>query len=592
MVRSTKYPRPFLKWAGGKDRLADQIIDLMPERIGRYFEPFLGAGAVFLALRRTGFLGEAILGDLNSDLIECWAELAINDHAAKVTEWLDQQPTTEAAYYRIRAIDPMKLEPIARAARFIYLNKTCFNGLYRLGPDQFGDRKRLIFNVPWGKRTKVSFYEPGNLKRIAEALESCALYCADFATTLRSVRPGDVVYFDPPYVPIKRTSFTEYTGDSFGYSEQEKLAEEFERLVGLGARVILSNLMSPWVVDRYRAYEIHTVSAARSISSDGNRRQPVDEVLIVGRRKDSEWQSRAGSREPKNDSAESVAKTQPRHSRRTKKPSARSSRTSKKPSNHEPPTSDEESGSSPPSPTERSSEPPSSSSSTPRRRRPIRTGTTLERPPSPDSNAVAVAESTATSLVRSASKRRSVQPTTTRPSRTDKALYKPTGEVRLMAIDPGDSWSGLAVLESNGTANPTIQHWVDQITNHQLLGLIESNGWRCTHLAIETMQSRGMPLHWQSLLTLEWVGRFVQAWQKNDPNNHRSYKLVREVVKMGIMGTPVGDDRDVVKAVVGRFGATTVAGIERKHAIQAVALGAVWFDILHGRTDVEGRPTR
>lgn len=600
---TTRTPYPFLKWAGGKDRQADLILGLFPEYIGAtYHEPFLGAGAVFLAARRSGFSGPAVLSDLNSDLIDCWAEVASNPE--QIMEWLDAQPTDEKTYFRIRAMNSTKLDPIVRAARFIYLNRTCFNGLYRLGPD-FKDASRLVFNVPWGKNPKAKLYDRDNLEAVARSIVGLKVTFngCSFRTALESVRRGDLVYFDPPYVPIKKTSFTRYTGSEFGYAEQEELAAEFDRLVDLGARVILSNAKTPWVVDRFRRYEIHTVNAARSIAADGGRRAPVPEVLIVGRVEgENEWQSRSGSSEPEPDSESSDAETKPSRGSRSSSRSRKSSTPTKKHSTSSSRPSNEESGSSDSRSIEKSSEPPSPPSSKSSARK--RTGSVkrTDSPPSRDSDAGVVVERTKRSAASSASKSSDA---TSIIAPTNKALC----QIRLLAIDPGESESGWVYLEG-GWPRPQVLGFSSTESNAKLRSrfidgsfvgkdtvIFEAEQGRPTHVVIETMQWRGQPMYWQSIATLIWVGRFQEAWTRiGDELNY--HEIVREAVKLYCCGSTARKDQNVRASLEERYGGKSARGNVdfpgplygiSKHAWQALGLGVTWFAQRVGEADPDGR---
>lgn len=282
----TDYPKPFLKWAGGKDQLLPELTSAIPKpwidaKRKRYHEPFLGAGALFLELwRLTGGKLVAFIGDANHELMDAWKGVLMV--ADEVAEYLDEWPSDARTYYRIRAMDPEEVELLAeRAARTIYLNKNCFNGLYRLGP-HFLDPTKRAFNVPWCKEPGRKAYEPENFEALSKV--RAAWHWRDFWDCHRDVRKGDLVYFDPPYVPVKRTSKTDYGTGSFGYAEHEKLAELFDRLVDRGAHCLLSNADTPWVRDRYSSHAVHEVVANRAINRDGKKRTGAAEVIVVGSR--------------------------------------------------------------------------------------------------------------------------------------------------------------------------------------------------------------------------------------------------------------------------------------------------------------------
>lgn len=285
-------PHPFLKWAGGKDELLSMLVDAIPKRwwdgtgkrkkLRRYHEPFLGGGALFFHLCRVakldgvGFAGT--ISDSNAELMDCWT--AIGMEPEWLMETIDSWGTDHGSYYQVRAMKPWLIdELVVRAARTIYLNKTCFNGLYRLGPD-FLDPRRRVFNVPWGKSEDPAIYDRDNIMAV-HGIGGFLHFTRDFWDVESDVRPGDLVYFDPPYVPVKRTSFRNY-GERFDYDDHEKLAELFEGLVARGAFCVLSNSDTPWVRDRYKQFEVRRIEASRSINSDGAGRGKVGEVIVVG----------------------------------------------------------------------------------------------------------------------------------------------------------------------------------------------------------------------------------------------------------------------------------------------------------------------
>lgn len=593
--RSTRrVPHPFLRWAGGKDQMVDRILGLMPPVLGStYYEPFLGGGAVFFGLRRSGFQGSAVLSDLNNELIDCYAELASNPD--EVMAWLDEQPTTERHYFFVRNLGVsgrQELDPIVRAGRFLYLNRTCFNGLYRLGP-HITDPKRLVFNVPWGKNLEPLIYDRRNIEAVATSLRDVRFLGTSYQAALAGVRAGDVVYFDPPYVPIKKSSFTRYTGEEFGYQEQEELAVEFERLVDLGARVILSNAQTPWVVDRYRRFEIHTLHGARSIAADGGSRQPVPEVLIVGRVEgEIEWQSRHGSNEPEPDSESSDGRTIPTRANRSSSRSATSSTPTRKRSNNRRRRSSAESGSSDNRSIENSSAAPSSPSSKAKQRRRTGKAKPPERRSSPASSATADAEPTTPPGASNASQPSGARSTISQSA--DKALY------RILAVDPGESESGWVLLDDQWPC-PRVLDFRTAQSNEELIRQLRdpsSFSVRPTHMAIETMQWRGQPMFWQSIATLIWIGRMKEAWSNSsDPRLFEYTEIVREAVKLYCCGATARKDQNVVAALLELYGGKGAKGDSTfpgplygiaKHAWQALGLGVTWAAMRRGEAAQNG----
>ena len=265
-------PRPFLKWAGGKGQLLDQLRPLLPAiPVRRYFEPFVGSAALFFALRPA----EATLSDVNVELIDCY--LAVQKHVERVARALASHAYEEARYYEVRAQDPSELDLPSRAARTIYLNKTGYNGLYRVN-------RAGRFNVPFGRYINPGFCSPEsveNLRACSQALRGAKLAVRDFAQVVRHARKGDFVYFDPPYVPLSETSaFTSYAAGGFDADAQVRLADVVARLTDAGVLVMLSNSDAPAVRQLYARYRIDTVTASRSINSRANGRGKIREVVV------------------------------------------------------------------------------------------------------------------------------------------------------------------------------------------------------------------------------------------------------------------------------------------------------------------------
>jgi DNA adenine methylase len=271
-TRGDEAARPFLKWAGGKGQLMAQLLPLLPSRpVRRYFEPFVGSAALFFALRPD----EATLSDVNAELVDCYR--AVQADVEGVIAALSTHRYEERAYYRVREQDPEALPPTKRAARTIYLNKTGYNGLYRVN-------RAGRFNVPFGRYTNPGFASREsleNLRACSRALAGVRLLVRDFGDVVGDAREGDLVYFDPPYVPLSDTSdFTAYVPGGFGPRDQERLASVVHALDARGVHVMLSNSDAPVVRDLYARYHIDVVSAARSINSRANRRGKIAEVVV------------------------------------------------------------------------------------------------------------------------------------------------------------------------------------------------------------------------------------------------------------------------------------------------------------------------
>lgn len=263
-------PQPFLKWAGGKTQLLARLHPLVP-RGTRYFEPFLGGGALFFSCQPA----RAVLTDVNAKLINAW--LTVRDDPEGLIGLLAEYRAHhgESFYYEVRArYNSGDLPALERAAAFIYLNKTGFNGLYR-------ENGQGYHNVPFGRYRNPSVFDAGVLRAASRALREVEIRCQDFEQVLATAIEGDFVYFDPPYHPLSGTArFTAYTRNAFGEAQQELLADVFRALDARGCRVLLSNSDTPYIRALYKDYRIDRVRATRAISCVGSGRGGVSEVLV------------------------------------------------------------------------------------------------------------------------------------------------------------------------------------------------------------------------------------------------------------------------------------------------------------------------
>ena len=266
-------PRPFLKWVGGKTQLLEQLEPLMPATFRDYFEPFVGGAAMFYDLFAKDRLNGAVrLSDQNAELIDAY--VAIRDSVDDVIAELRNHKYESEHYYKVRQVDRATLPLAARAARTIFLNKTGFNGLYRVN-------RSGQFNVPFGRFTNPTFCDVENLRACSRALRGFTVEQGDFESVLEHARKGDFVYFDPPYVPLSPTSdFTAYVPGGFGEGEQRKLAKVFGKLAKRGVYAMLSNSDTPFVRELYKDFDIETVYAARSVNSNAARRGKLPEVVV------------------------------------------------------------------------------------------------------------------------------------------------------------------------------------------------------------------------------------------------------------------------------------------------------------------------
>ncbi|MCB9778715.1 MAG: DNA adenine methylase [Alphaproteobacteria bacterium] len=272
----TDVAKPFVKWVGGKRQLLPEILALMPARAETYCEPFVGGGAVFFALYAEGRIGTARLADRNLRLVRTWR--AIQSDVDGVCERLDAFRAAHCKdhYYEVRQLDVDAFDADADvAAWFIYLNKTGFNGLYRVN-------RSGGFNVPVGRHKSPRVLDEPNLRAAHRALQCAEILHLDFQEACVDLRRGDAVYFDPPYVPLTPTAnFTSYTAAGFDGDDQRRLADFAHELKAQGVAVVLSNHDDDNLKALYTpGFRSKIVKARRSVNRDGDKRGTVDEVLI------------------------------------------------------------------------------------------------------------------------------------------------------------------------------------------------------------------------------------------------------------------------------------------------------------------------
>jgi DNA adenine methylase len=266
---------PILKWVGGKRQLLPEILPLIPNTYGRYLEPFVGGGAVLFALGPHA----AWVNDLNRDLIELYE--VVRDDVEGLIDELRRHSNDAGHFYDVRHWDRdpnafRKLSKRTRAARMVFLNKTCYNGLYRV--NSAGE-----FNAPFGRYSNPNIVDEKNLRAASTYFKNSeiVLNSANYESVLDEANAGDFVYLDPPYDPVSATSnFTGYVQGGFGRAEQERLYEVCVQLSDRGAKVMHSNAATPYIVDRYASWNVQTVRARRNVNSNSARRGVVDEVII------------------------------------------------------------------------------------------------------------------------------------------------------------------------------------------------------------------------------------------------------------------------------------------------------------------------
>ncbi len=269
---------PVVKWAGGKRQLLDKIKSAIPKNYNTYFEPFVGGGAVFLEEQPK----EAVINDVNQELVFIYKCLQDKELYQLMIKELDvhEKMHSDSYYYEVRSWDHnprFELEPIwKRAARAIYLNKACFNGLYRVNAKGY-------FNVPSNKKTSVKTYDLDNINAIHQYLStnSITILLGDFVEACRTAKEGDFVYFDPPYdVWDAKESFTAYSKFDFNKTDQIRLADCFKDLTKRGVKCLLSNHNTQFIQELYQDFHIQVVQAKRMINSNASGRGCVEEVLI------------------------------------------------------------------------------------------------------------------------------------------------------------------------------------------------------------------------------------------------------------------------------------------------------------------------
>lgn len=270
--------KPFVKWAGGKRQVIDKLKMYAPEEFDTYYEPFVGGGALLFELSPK----KAVINDSNQELMNVFMCIKDSDKFDKMCRELNHHEAShnEEYYYEIRNLDRdknkfKKMADYKRAARTIYLNKACFNGLYRVN-------SKNEFNVPFGKKNKVNTYEGQNLGVISGYLNynDIEILSVDFEEAVKNAKKGDFIYFDPPYDSDTHT-FNSYTEDGFNKDEQRRLARVFKELDERGCFVMLSNHNTILVSELYKDYNFHFIEAKRNINANGKKRGKVEEVIIT-----------------------------------------------------------------------------------------------------------------------------------------------------------------------------------------------------------------------------------------------------------------------------------------------------------------------
>lgn len=277
LLKSQPTLQPFTKWTGGKRQLLSVIKSLMPDNYNRYFEPFIGGGALFFDLAPK----TAYINDFNSELINCYQQ--IKDNPKELIDLLTRHQSNNSKdyYLNLRSVDRdnriNEMSPMERAARIMYMLRVDFNGLYRVN-------SKNQFNVPYGRYKNPKIVDETLILAISDYLNknNIQILNCDFECAVKDVKSGDFVYFDPPYIPLSETSaFTSYTHEGFSYEEQVRLRDVFRKLDKKGAYVMLSNSSSPLVEELYKGFNIHKVDANRTNGAKSSSRGKISEIIVT-----------------------------------------------------------------------------------------------------------------------------------------------------------------------------------------------------------------------------------------------------------------------------------------------------------------------
>jgi DNA adenine methylase len=279
MMEDTKIARPFLKWAGGKGRLLPQLSQFYPEKFNNYYEPFFGGGAVFFSLSHTG---KSHINDINDTLMDAYAHVRDNiDALITILKKIEAQykklnEADRKEYYLKKRTHFNTLKSgVENTAILIFLNKTCFNGLYR-------ENRKGEFNVPFGRYANPTICDEQNLRQASKLLRECTITCGSYISALSSAKKGDFVYLDPPYFPLSKTSsFTDYHEDGFTADDQRELRDLFVDLDNRGCYVMLSNSAAPYIKELYGNYRQESVFANRNINAHAAGRGKIAEIVAL-----------------------------------------------------------------------------------------------------------------------------------------------------------------------------------------------------------------------------------------------------------------------------------------------------------------------
>jgi len=275
-MAKNKLVKPVVKWVGGKRQIIDQITKHVPKTFSIYYEPFLGGGAVLFELQPK----KAVVNDINNELINIYE--VIKNNVGELIEDLKRHKNEEGYFYKIRSLDRDKdrynnLKPVQKASRIIFLNKTCYNGLFRVN-------KAGEFNTPFGNYKNPNIVNEITLRAVSNYFSKVNIIftCTDFEETLMGAGKGAFVYFDPPYDPVSdKASFTGYDKGGFDQDEQIRLKKTCDKLNEKGVKFLLSNSATDFIKDLYKDYKIEVIQAKRAVNSKADKRGEIDEVLVM-----------------------------------------------------------------------------------------------------------------------------------------------------------------------------------------------------------------------------------------------------------------------------------------------------------------------
>jgi DNA adenine methylase len=275
--------KPFLKWVGGKTKLVPELVEMFPKKFNNYFEPFVGGGALFYEVIQKYNVGFSSINDINKKLIIAYKQIKQNPKKLiSLLKTIDDEykklslEEKEKYFYSIRKkYNEETIDDKTTASYLIFLNKTCFNGMYR-------ENSKGQYNIPFGDQKNPNICDKENILGVSKCLKNTEITDYSFEESVKKCKKNDLIYFDPPYYPVNATSsFTAYSKSSFGEIEQKKLKEVFTDLANRGCFVMLSNSHTPFIKELYKDFHINYRYAARSINSKGDKRGKIKEVVVT-----------------------------------------------------------------------------------------------------------------------------------------------------------------------------------------------------------------------------------------------------------------------------------------------------------------------